>query len=77
MTGTGAVFAATKFAAATKAKAQTKRQKRIDQRRQKLDKIHADLNEAKGVVRKCVLGALSKREKLLISLEGTINLITY
>lgn len=63
-------FAAARFASKTKVRALTVRQQRIEARKKKVGKIEADLKDAEGVVRKCVLGALAKREKLLIGLDG-------
>ena len=51
------------------AKAETRREKRINKRKEKIEKIEGDLKDAKGVVQKCVVGALAKREKLLNGLD--------
>ena len=70
MSPAATAFAAAKFAGKTKTRSATKRQQRIEARKKKIEKIHADLDQAKGVVEKCVLGALAKREKLLVGLDG-------
>jgi len=47
MSNAATAFAAAKFASKTKARSATKRQQRIEARKQKIEKIQSDLNEAK------------------------------
>ena len=63
-------FAAARFAAKTRVKAKTRRQIRIERRKNKLNKIEDDLKETEGILRKFMLNAVAKREAVLLGLDG-------